>query len=333
MHRLRYYGLTMSSTSVPRELLDALSRHERFLIIGHEEPDGDCVGSQLALAGFLGRLGKQTRLYSPGPFKRPEVQRYASRFADTVAPADTDGDTAVVVVDCSTPSRIGSLAEAVDHLPSIVIDHHASGKPFGHVRYIDPGAPSVTYLIQHIIEATGHAPDAEEAQLILFGLCTDTGFFRHLSGQSAPVFQAVARLVKAGADPNRAHFMMHGGRTLRSRILLGRLLSRAVPRFDGSVVTTYETFEDVHELGTESRDSDALYQALQAVEGCRVVALVRQETRDECSVGLRSNDEVDVGAIARSFGGGGHPKAAGFSSRGTVEQVTRLVMEALRREL
>jgi phosphoesterase RecJ-like protein len=221
----------------------------------------------------------------------------------------------------------------VDHLPSIVIDHHASGKPFGHVRYIDPGAPSVTYLIQHVIETMGDTPNAEEAQLILFGLCTDTGFFRHLSKNSAPVFQAVARLVEAGADPNKAHFMMHGGRTLSSRVLLGRLLARAVPRFDGAVITTYETFEDIQELGTESRDSDALYQTLQAVAGCRAVALVRQETRDECSVGLRSNDELDVGGIARSFGGGGHPKAAGFSSRGTVDQVTRLVMEALRREL
>jgi bifunctional oligoribonuclease and PAP phosphatase NrnA len=323
----------MSSTRVPREVIDALSRHERFLIIGHEEPDGDCVGSQLALARFLSRLGKQTQLYSPGPFKRPEVLRYASRFAGSVAQKDTDGDTAVVVVDCSTLARIGSLAEAVDHLPSIVIDHHASGKPFGDTRYIEPSAPSVTYLIQRIIEAMGHAPDAEEAQLILFGLCTDTGFFRHLSRGSAPVFQSVARLVDAGADPNRAHFMMHGGRTLDSRILLGRLLARAVPHFDGKVITTYETYEDVQEIGPESRDSDALYQTLQVVSGCRVVALVRQETRDECTVGLRSNDELDVGTIARSFGGGGHPKAAGFRSRGSVDQVTRLVMEMLRREL
>lgn len=301
------------------QILDFLRRYESYAIIGHEEPDGDCLGSQFALAGYLRRNGKTAECFSPGPLIRPEVVDFAEHISD----GPLDGHQAAVVVDCSTPDRIGHFTSSIDGIPTAVIDHHASGEPFGDVRYLVPDAPSVTYLIQLIIEASGGTPDPVEAGWLFFGLCTDTGFFRHLDSGSDPVFMAASRLVAAGASPRKTYGKIFGNRSFGSRRLLGILLARAQEKFNGRLLITWESSEELKEFGKLQRDSDSLYQQLQGVSGCDAVALVRQEDEESCSVGLRSFGGVDVGAIAGHFGGGGHSRAAGFTRHGHVDDVVR----------
>ncbi|MFO7849354.1 MAG: DHHA1 domain-containing protein, partial [Spirochaetia bacterium] len=202
-------------------------------------------------------------------------------------------------------------------------------KTFGGLRYIDSQAPSVTYMIHKIITAMGDVPIEEEAETLLFGLCTDTGFFRHLESKSAPVFESAAELVKAGASPKRVHSAIYGGKPLASRTLLGILLARTEAYYNGRVLVTYETLSEKEKYGEKSRDSDTLYRHLQEVEGCEAVLLVREESPGECSVGLRSNKHIDVGKIAYAFGGGGHSKAAGFMSNSSIEQTIEGVLKSL----
>ncbi len=317
----------------PQELIDFLKAHERFIILSHKEPDGDCVGSSLALAHFLARIGKSASVFSPGPFKRPEIDAFKGFFSTSLPGPEVLVGAAVIVVDCSTLERIGDFAEVISGLPVAVIDHHSSGNVFGDVRYILPAASSVSILIQFIIETWGLTPDAQEAEFILFALCTDTGFFRHLEGGSEEVFKAVARLVASGASPKAAHLMMYGGRSLESKLLLGRLLARSEGLAGNRIIYTYETLEEKEAFGAENRDSDTLYQSLQGVKGCEAVVLIREEAPGECSVGLRANNELDVGEIAKTYGGGGHRKAAGFTFYGKRDDIKRVVLEVLQEKL
>ncbi len=307
--------------SVPPQLLEIIERERFFCILGHSEPDGDCIGAQVALGHFLRRLGKDVALLSPGPFERPEIRDYEGQFASVLEAGLRARRPTAIILDCSSLERKGDLAGDIAGLPTIVVDHHSAGKSFGDITYIDDSAPSVTLLVQKIMEIMGYAPDAEEAQMLLFGLCTDTGFFRHLESRDSSVYEAIGRLNAAGATPKQVYQMIYAGRPLASRILLGKELARTEALFGGRILFTYETLEDKRTYGSKHRDSDSLYQLLQTSAGCEAVVLIREEDEESCSVGLRSNTTLDVGAMAQRFGGGGHRKAAGFRRVGGREAV------------
>lgn len=304
----------MGDTGVPEALREFLQTYSTYYIVGHVDPDGDCICSALAMARFLRRRGKSAKLFNEGPFDRPEIRSYAEYFRSDLPRREREVDErpAVVVLDCSTAERIGSLASDVDGLPTAVIDHHASGEPFGAPRYLVTTAPSTSYLIQRVIESYADVPTREEADLILLALATDTGFFRHLDEGSGEAFRAVGRLVDAGASPKNTYETMYGGKSLAARKLLARLLDRAEGVHGSTFIITYELADDTEELGKENRESDTLYRLLTTIEGCRALALVREIDPSSCTGSLRSTDDTDVGEIAVRFGGGGHPRAAGF---------------------
>jgi phosphoesterase RecJ-like protein len=239
-----------------------------------------------------------------------------------------------MVVDCSGPQRTGDLASSLEGLPTAVIDHHAVGQYDEETTtgpmYLDPRAPSTTFMILAVIEALGLQPSSEEAELLLLGLCTDTGFFRHIDEQGAETFEYAARLIRAGASPKRAFQLINGGKSLNSRFLLGIQLSRAQACFGGKLLFTTEDYEDTQRFGLEGRDSDNLYQLLQSVKGVEAIVVVRQETPENCTVGLRSRDTIDVAAIAAKFGGGGHKNAAGISIPGTIKTIGPQILEAFK---
>ncbi|GHU82181.1 phosphoesterase [Spirochaetia bacterium] len=314
---------------VPQQLLDFIREGTKFIVAGHKEPDGDCVGSQLGLCSALTRLGKQALPCSAGPFKRIEVKPYEGCF--TAAPSEEDRRGArIIVMDCSLEERTGDLGPLLEGLPVAVVDHHASENPWGEVVYLDPGAPSVTFMTLELIEALGLTPTAEEAELLFFGLCTDTGFFRHVDDGGAETFICASRLVRGGANPKKAFHAIHGGKSLNSRILMGRILSKARSYFDGKLILSREDYEDTLAFGQESRDSDSLYQLLQSVEGVAAIGIIRQETPENCTLGLRSRDAVDVASVAARFGGGGHKNAAGATVPGTIAELEEKLLAAFR---
>jgi bifunctional oligoribonuclease and PAP phosphatase NrnA len=319
--------------TVPESILEFIKGHGAFVIVGHKEPDGDCIGSQLALASFLTRLGKKTALCSAGPFKRTEIKDWEPRFSSKLPEDFKRLEPACIVLDCSNIGRVGSLEEEVRGLPLAFIDHHATGEASGQAVFIEPEAQAVTILVQRLIEAMGEKPTTEEAEYLLFGLCTDTGFFRHLDEGGAPALGSALRLAQAGASPKKAFSRMYGGKSLNSRLLMGRILSRIEAYFDGRVLYSYETLEDTLEFGLEGRDSDMLYQLMQSISGCEAIMLVRQESEDTCTIGLRSKEKIDVGAIAAGLGGGGHRLASGLAIKGRIPDVKIKLLAAFEESL
>jgi len=306
-----------------------LAGRRLLAVVGHKEPDGDCVASQLAIASLAARLGTPSLLLSAGPFDRPEIEEYAGRFAASAPGADLGPGAAAVVVDCSTPARTGSIGPLLAGLPCLVIDHHASGETFGDVRFVDPAAPSTTALVLAIHEALGLPPDRETALLLLFGLCTDTGFFRHVGPDGAETFHAAARLTAHGASAAEAFMMVYGRRQVADRRMLARLLERTVSLAGDALLLTWQSAADRAEIGSAHRGQEDLYRLLQTVKANRVVAFIREEDPGRWTVSLRSDPGIDVGAVALGFGGGGHRQAAGFDAAGTLDGVRSAVIAAL----
>lgn len=316
---------------VPSEIIDFLHKYSTFFVIGHEEPDGDCLGSQKALASILNRTGKKAILCSPGPFTRPETKKIEPLFAKSIAETDAWAEikegsesAAAIVVDCSTPERIGeTFTVEIKALPTAVIDHHASGQPFGDVSFVNGDSPSTTIMIYQIFKELGLEPTEAEAEDMMFGFLTDTGYFRHLDSSNSGSMRLAAELLDYGISLKDLYFRMYGGRELASKILTGRVLSRAVPLFEGRCILIHETLEEKQTYGANNRDSDTIYSQLLAVKNCEAVIFIREETENSCSVSLRSRSDIDVGKIAAAFGGGGHMRAAGLEWKGSREEITQ----------
>ena len=312
---------------VPKDLINFIQTGEKFLVAGHRDPDGDCVGSQLTICSILNRLGKEAIPCSAGPFKRTEIKPYERLFTlvsnENVPDKNVLNGAWVIITDCNSLERTGELAPYLENLPTAFIDHHYHPEDGGisSLDYIDPVAPSVTFMVLNLIRALGMETSREEAELLLFGLCTDTGFFRHGDQDHALSFEAAARLIYAGANPKKTYMAIYGGKSLESRYLIGRILNRAESHFNGRLIVSTEEYEDTQTYGQESRDSDTIYQLLQSVAGVEAIVLIRQEKPDNCSVGFRSLDQINVAAVAQSLGGGGHKNASGLSIAGTIKDV------------
>ncbi|MDR0451854.1 MAG: bifunctional oligoribonuclease/PAP phosphatase NrnA [Treponema sp.] len=318
---------------VPRLLLDFIHQGAKFLLAGHKDPDGDCAGSQLALASALERLGKKAVLCSAGPFRRPELSPYAGRFASRISGEDREG-ARVIIVDCSDLERTGDIGPQIEGLPRAVIDHHiTNSSEGGSVLFLDVRAPATALMVFALIEALGLPPSKEEAEYLFLGLCTDTGFFRHLDHTGAGAFRCAARMTELGASPKHTFRAISGGKSFESRKLLGLVLARAEAFYDGKLVVSSENYEEARGLGARGRDSDTLYQLIMAVRGVEAVAIIRQEEPDRCSLGFRSRDRVNVAEIARQFGGGGHKNASGATLSGTVAELRPRVIAAFSAQL
>ncbi len=317
-----------SGPTLPPEVRAFLEAHETFFLVGHIEPDGDCIASALALASFLERsLGKRAFCLNVGPFDRREIRSFGDQFRTRLDPAVRREAVrpAAIILDCSGPDRIGALKDDIAGLPVAVVDHHATTTSHGEAAFLVPTAAATCYLVQLVIEGFGACMTRREAELLLFGIATDTGFFRHIESSAADLMAGVSRLLAAGASPREAHARMTGGHTMGSRQLLGALLHRAESFCDGAGVISWETADDVRRYGRESRDSDTLYELLFGIAGLRTAALVRYESATTVSGSLRSIDDLDVSAIAASFGGGGHRRAAGFTAELELDEAINLV--------
>ncbi|GBU28060.1 hypothetical protein R84B8_01618 [Treponema sp. R8-4-B8] len=319
---------------VPEELVNFIKTCSKFIIVGHKEPDGDCVGSQLALRSALSRMGKEAIVCSAGPFKRAEIKEYTDQFV-AIPPEANKTNTKVIIIDCTGRERTGDFSELLSKFFCAVIDHHAAvTHPPSTIEepvYVDPNAPSCTLLIYKLINALGLELTEEEASLLLFGMCTDTGFFRHLTEKNAQVFECAAKLVSCGANPKKIYYKLNGGKTLPSRKLLGNILSRAESYFNGKLLLSYETLNEFQTFGFEARDSDNLNQLLLAVEGMEALVIIRQECADNCTVSLRSLDKIDVSQIAASLGGGGHKNASGLTMKGDIPYVKQIMLDSFKK--
>ncbi len=299
-----------------------VKNHKAFIIAGHKEPDGDCIGSSLGMEALLNKLNKPCTVLNAGPFKRSESKAWEKYFkGQYTLLTSSKKETGLIIVDCSETYRLGDIENQVTGYDTFIVDHHKTADINLPDTIIDPTAPAACLLVQQLYEALVGPVDTETASILFFGLATDTGFFRFLDTTGSDTFMAAARLVQSGANPRTIYDDITGGKPYSTRKLLGSMLSHAERYYGGKLVITYETMEDTRLWGQEGRDSDALYSTLLAAEGVEAVVFVRQETLQTCTIGLRSRNDIDVSLVAQTFGGGGHKNASGCSTEGTLDTI------------
>lgn len=312
-----------------------ISNHDKFIVTGHKEPDGDCLSSCLGIAYILDSMKKPYMLINAGPFKRVETKKFAPLFSLEVPfmSREDRSSTGLIIVDCSEMHRLGDISEDLKDLDTFIVDHHKTSDLKGDKVIIDPESPAAAYLVQQLIEETVGNIDTKMANTLLFGMSTDTGYFRYLKTDSADFFRATARLVDSGANPREIYQEMTSGKAWNTRKLLGIMLEHSERHCNGKLVVTYETQEDTKKFGKEGRDTDALYSLMLEVEGVEAVAFVRQDTEATCTMGLRSKDKCDVSQIAAKFGGGGHKNASGASLDGKLASIMPQLIKEFSRVL
>lgn len=311
-----------------------INNHNFFIVIGHKEPDGDCISSCLGIAEILKHYNKQYQLLSAGPFKRTEIQKFEKQFTNEMEflSESERKQTGLIICDCSEMHRLGEIEGDLKNLDTFVIDHHKTAEiPNNAESIIYSTSPAASLLVQLLYENCVGKLTEKIAKILYFGLMTDTGFFRFLTNKDTETFLASARLVEAGANPRETYDEITSGKSYQSRKLLGVMLNHAETYLDGKLIVTYETLEDTKKYGQEGRDSDALYSALLAVKNVEAVVFVRQETDSNCTAGLRSKDRVDVSSVAAKFGGGGHKNASGLSTQGKIETLIPAIVKEFAR--
>jgi bifunctional oligoribonuclease and PAP phosphatase NrnA len=316
-------------------VVDALRRHDRFLVTSHENPDGDALGSLLAMHLALRQLGKDSVMYLGGPAPLPGEYRFLA--LDELLrelPADR-GERVLVAVDCANESRLGPDPEVLHGAPfTLDIDHHHDNTRFGDVNLVDAGASSTGELLVDVFGRLGVRITPEIAEPLYTALVTDTGRFQY-ANTTPKALRLAADLVEAGADVHKVFQGVYESVQFAKLKLLARALERAQVYEGGRLVISYLLRDDFGEVGAAEPYSEGIIDYLRAVEGADMAALIREPPRGGTParrVSLRSSlDELDVSAIARASGaGGGHRQAAGFSSDGSIEEITDFILREFR---
>jgi len=309
----------------------ALDEHHTFLLATHEHPDGDGVGSLLALQLGLTAQGKQSLPALPEPL--PERYGFLPG-ADLVRVGPLPGGGApaevAVVLDCDGPSRLAGLRPAVEACSLVInLDHHTNEQPFGDRQLVDPAAAAVGELVYELFVAAGWEIDAPIATCLYCALGTDTGFFR-FGNTSAAALRVAAALVEAGADAREIAERAATRRSLPAARLLGRALASLQTAAGGLLVAAVLTREDFVAAGATPQDTEGVIDQLKVVGDCRVAVLMREQGPGEWRVSLRSEAGGDMAGVARRFGGGGHRAAAGCTMQGSRDEVHTALVDALR---
>jgi phosphoesterase RecJ-like protein len=315
------------TTSELTAVADAIRSHDRFLLVTHENPDGDALGSLLALKLALDQLAKDSVMYLYGDASLPAEYSFMPLAELRRRLPDDWRERVLIAVDCANESRIGPEPEPLEGAPLVVdIDHHHDNSRFGQLNLIVPNASSTGEVLRDLFAELGVELTPEIAEALYIAVVTDTGRFQY-SNTTAKALRLAAELVEAGADVHRIFRRVYETVQFAKLKLLARALERAQIYDGGRLVVSYLLRSDFTDIGAAEAYSEGIIDSLRAVEGADMAALIR-EPRDGPArrISLRaSNDELDVSAIARKAGGGGHRQAAGFSSDASVEEITEFI--------
>lgn len=306
-----------------------LARARRALVTGHQRPDGDSLGSELALAELAGALGVTTVIvnHDPAPSTLAELPGADLVTVSEALPGDfPNGYDLVVAVEC--PELVRAGFPGLDRLPVLNIDHHPANPLYGEVNYVEPDAPATGEMVWQMFRAAGVEPSAAAATNAYVALSTDTGDFRY-SNATGRAFRAAAEMVDAGADPTVVAEWIHGRRREAAVHLLGEALSRLRLEQGGNIAVIELDEQAFRRSGAGPEDTEDIINHPRAIDGVRAVVFLKQWEPGTVRVSLRSAGRVDVRQVAERFGGGGHANAAGCTLSGDLAAARELVVAAV----
>jgi phosphoesterase RecJ-like protein len=312
--------------------VDLVRRHQRFLLTTHVRPDGDGLGSMLALDDTLRRMGKDVQMTVASSF--PPSYRFldpAGRIRHFRLPGDDCRHAEVVIIlDTGTWSQLGDFGTFLrgQNSAKVVIDHHPTQDDLGGQRFVDISAEATGRLIFEAIHALSEPLSADAATALFVAVSTDTGWFRHANAQ-APAFALASQLVRAGAQPEALYDKLFESNSLGRLKLLGLVLGRLQLTNDGKVAHTEIRRNDYEATGATPHDTENLVNYTRSIEGVEVGVIFMEQPRGGVKVSFRSRAAVDVGRIAEQFGGGGHRLASGATVEASLDDARARVLHAV----
>lgn len=312
-----------------REIAERFVALDDFVICGHVNPDGDCLGSQLALMYALRSLGKQATCLLAKPDPIDLNLQFLPGLDELVVGADYERAPKVfVAVDVPTVERIGTAA-AVQQRAEVrfTVDHHATPGTMSEFNFVEPGSPSASLLIWEVAKYMD-AVTPQVAQCALTGLITDTGRFAY-QNTTAESFTAAAEMMQAGGQPALISREFFQNRSLPSVQLERIVLDRMQFEQEGTFAFSWLTQEDFASNGAIKADAEPLIDSLRSIRGVRVALILRENEQGEVRGSLRAKDDTDVAQVARAFDGGGHKAAAGFTFKGSMDEARVQVVETV----
>lgn len=299
----------------------------------HADPDGDALGSVLALHLFLRQAGcRAVPSWGSEPFSVPPQYTFLPGLADLVPPREfPEAPELLICCDTASRERLGTLAPVVDRAGTvIVIDHHESGEEFGDIRLVAPRAAATVVLVDDLIHRLGGRPDREIASCLYAGLVTDTGRFQSRTTDPAAM-EMGGRLLAEGIEHEEMSRQMFDTHSFGYLKVLARVLDRATFVPEASLVHSWVEQADLNRLGVALEETEGIIDVLRTAEAAEVTMMVKEGRDDEWRVSLRSKGRTNVGQLATALGGGGHAASAGFSHPGPREEIVQQVVRRLSR--
>lgn len=315
-------------------LIELIRGARHVLIPLHLSPDGDSVGSCLAMASACRHLGSTATVVSSDP--PPRLYRYLHGWEEIRRPDDVGSDyDMLMLLDCSSFSRIGRVRDLfpAERVPlTVTIDHHRTGTLVGEFRWIDPDAAATAEMIFDWMVRSRIPIDRRVAASLYTGIATDTGFFC-FSNTTASTLARASALVRRGARPNQVHRWVNEDRPVRAVGILGRALDKMQTDMGGALAWTVVTADDLRDKGAVADDTEGVINHLRSVSGTELCIIFVETGPGHVKVSFRSRERVDVSEVAASFGGGGHARAAGTKIKGETNRVVDEVLSASKRVL
>lgn len=306
---------------------------QRILVFTHVQPDGDAIGSSLGLARALRQMGKEAVLVGVDPI--PRLYQFLPGWDELRVPwQEIDGEWDLCCfLDCGDLERVGAALPLVQKgKRTLSIDHHATNNFFAEYNHVDTSAAAVGELVYRLLREAGAPIDADTATCLYTALVTDTGGFRYDS-TGPSTHRAAAELIELGVKPYEVASAIFESESPTRLALLARALSTLTLDEGGQVAWMRITRADMEAAGAEDGDIEGIVNYARSIFGVEVGMLFRETAEGTIRVGLRSRRRVDVGAIAQAFGGGGHPRAAGCTLNGGMEDAVRRMLAAVRERL
>lgn len=327
-------AVTPQSNTTFDEIASLLLAYDEFVICGHVSPDGDCIGSQLALASALAGIGKSATCILVKDEPIPVEFTFLPGASDMVPAERFEGNPRVFVgVDVPSRERIGEAACAIlDRCDfSITIDHHAADIAMCDYVYVDADAASASTLVWQVVKRLRAPLSVESAMCAYTGLFTDTGGFR-FQNSGSEAFACASELVELGVDPAKVATAVYQNRSLASVMLEGRAIEHLEILAGGKAALSYVSMADMESVGAVKADCDPLVEILRSIRGVTVACMLREH--EDCVRGsLRAKDDTDVSALARRHDGGGHKAAAGMTLHEPLADAVARMRDELRQLL
>jgi phosphoesterase RecJ-like protein len=306
------------------QVLQEIQQRRRFLVTSHARPDGDAIGSTLALAQVLRKMGKSGEIVLGDPV--PLLYHPLPGSETIVHSSQVNGDyDAVIILECDSVQR--TRLRGLENQFLINIDHHISSRPFANINWIDPSAVATAELIFRLAQAAQIKITPEIATCLYTAVLTDTGAFCY-APTNACTFELAKFLVEHGADPGKIAQGVYFSSPMSKMCLLGAALSRL--ERDGAITWMSVTRHDMERFGALEEDCEGLVNYALGIAGVEVAIFFREVAHERIRVSIRSKGAVNVAQIAQKFGGGGHECAGGFSTEGPVEEAAKRVLAELR---